>query len=94
MSNYLSATSRNYLSSVTLGDFVGPEFLAALSTIEDDRDYLPQFLSEEQLEHTMGTAMSQSQIWDRLWRFGIIVDDDMSYYMPSDYDEIVELVTV
>jgi hypothetical protein len=42
----------------------------------------------------MGAAMSQSQIWDRLWRYGIIVDDDMSYYMPSDYDEVVELVTL
>ena len=82
----------NYLSTVTIGDFVGPEFLAALSIIEDDRDYLPVFLSEEQLEHTMGTAMSQSQIWDRLWRFGIIVDDDLSYYMPSDYDTEVSLM--
>ncbi len=84
----------NYLSTVTIGDFVGPEFLAALSIIEDDRDYHPVFLSEEQLEWTMGTAMSQSAIWDRLWRFGIIVDDDMDYYMPSDYDEVVELVTI
>lgn len=82
----------NYLSTVTIGDFVGPEFLAALSIIDTDDDYLPQFLSEEQLEWTMGTAMSQSQIWDRLWRYGIIVDDDLSYYMPSDYDTEVSLV--
>ena len=82
----------NYLSTVTIGDFVGPEFLAALSIVDTDDDYLPQFLSEEQLEHTMGTAMSQSQIWDRLWRFGIIVDDDLSYYMPSDYDTEVSLM--
>ena len=82
----------NYLATVTIGDFVGPEFLAALSIIDTDDDYQPVFLSEEQLEHTMGTAMSQSQIWDRLWRFGIIVDDDLSYYMPSDYDEVLELV--
>ena len=82
----------NYLSTVTIGDFVGPEFLQALSIIEDDVAHLPEFLSEEQLEHTMGTAMSQSQIWDRLWRFGIIVDDDMAYYMPSDYDTEVSLM--
>ena len=84
----------NYLSTVTIGDFVGPEFLAAMSIIEDDADYLPQFLSEEQLRWTMGTAMSQSDIWDKLWRFGIIVDDDMNYYMPSDYDTEVSFITL
>ena len=74
----------NYLATVTLGDCVGPEFLASLDIVPDNADYLGEFLSQEQAEWTMNTAMSQSDIWDRLWRFGIIVDDDMSYYIPDD----------
>jgi len=84
---------QNYLATVTIGDFVGPETLAQLDLIEDE-DFDYKFLSEEQLESIMGTAMSQAGIWDRLWRFGIIVDDDLDYYVPDDWDSEIPLVSL
>ena len=85
----------NYLATVTVGDMVGPEFLAVLgeyAEIDEDHDRYTEFLSEEQAEWTMGAAMSQTNVWDRLWRYGIIVDDDMAYYIPDDYDTDLCLV--
>lgn len=83
----------NYLGTVTIGDFVGPEFLAELG-----RDFIPnsgtEFLDWEQAEHIMGASMSQSDIWDRLWRFGIIVDDDLNYYVPDDFDTEIPTVSI
>ena len=83
----------NYLATVTLGDFVGPEFLSCLQDMDEGDDYT-EFLTEEQAEWTMGTAMSQWNVWERLWRFGIIVDDDLDYYIPDDYDTDLHLVEV
>ena len=82
----------NYLSTVTIGDFIGPEFMACLGILEEDTERYTEFLSDEQAAWTMGGDMSQSQIWDRLWRFGIIVNDDLSYYIPDDYNTELELV--
>lgn len=82
----------NYLATVTLGDFVGPEFRAALDLVETDSRNVSEFLTDEQAEWTMSTSMTQWSIWDRLWRFGIIVDDDLEYYIPDDYDTEVALV--
>ena len=82
----------NYLATVTIGDCIGPEFAACLALLEDDHRYFSEFLTDEQAEFTMSTAMSQSNVWDRLWRFGIIVDEDMSYYMPNDWDSDLQLV--
>jgi hypothetical protein len=36
--------------------------------------------------------MSQWDCWKTLWLYGIIVDDDMNYYVPNDYDTEVALL--
>ncbi len=74
----------NYLSTVTIGDMIGPETLHALSIAE-----LPstsEFCSTEQASYIMHESMSQWSAWKELWLYGIIIDDDMDYYIPDDYD--------
>jgi hypothetical protein len=80
----------NHLATVTIGDFIGPETLAQLSIAEEIDD--GEFCSIEQAGYIMGEAMSQWDCWKTLWLYGIIVDDDMNYYVPNDYDTEVALL--
>lgn len=81
----------NYLATVTIGDFVGPETLAALNYVEEADDGI-EFCSAEQAGYIMHESMSQYSCWKALWLYGIIVDDDMEYYIPDDYDTEVALL--
>jgi len=82
---------QNYLATVTLGDFIGPETLAQLGLLETEEQDT-EFCSIEQAEFIMHHSMTQYGAWHRLWLFGIIVDDDMDYYVPDDYDTDVSLI--
>jgi len=82
----------NYLATVTIGDFVGPETLVALSIAEEEQD--TEFLSEEQAGYIMHKSMTQWPCWKELWLYGIIVDDDMEYYIPDDFDTEIDLITL
>lgn len=83
---------QNYLATVTIGDFIGPETLEALSLLAAEEDGHVEFCSTQQAEYIMCHSMTQYGAWHRLWLFGIIVDDDMDYYVPDDYDTEVSLL--
>jgi len=64
-----------------ISDYVGPETLQQLYElfdydIEDVEDMIhcDSLIGDEWLEHTFGMYQNEA-LWDRLWRFGIIVDD-------------------
>ena len=82
----------NHLATVTIGDFVGPETLEALRLFETEEQDAAEFCSNEQVEYIMHTSMTQYGAWHRLWLYGIIVDDDLNYYIPDDYDTEVSLM--
>jgi len=83
----------NHLATVTIGDFVGPETLAILGDIDHLSD-TPEFLSEEQAYFMMHGDMGQTRAWHQLWLFGIVVDDDLNWYVPDDYDTVVSWVSL
>jgi hypothetical protein len=85
----------NHVGYVTLGDFVTEEMMLELHLSEEVEDFLAdesEFLSETEAGWQMGESMSQWDIWKRMWLFGIIVDDDLNYYIPDDYDTTVALL--
>lgn len=84
----------NYLATVTIGDFVGPETLESLRDWprSGELNSCGEFLTVEEAQHIMGADMSQWSCWKELWLYGIIVDDDMEYYIPDDYDTEVALL--
>ncbi len=84
----------NLPSQVTLGDFIGPETLAELGLSETAEPVLSDRGNDREIEHMMGTDMSQYQCWKQLWLYGIVVDDDMNYYIPDDYDTTVSLISL
>lgn len=86
------------LSNATIADTLSPRELAdlaqsfGLDTVASDyEDHV--FMSDEYLEHHHGVVTSE-HIWDAMWRFGIVVDDDLSYYVPDDYDTMVSTIVL
>ena len=58
----------------TIADCLGPQFLKELS----DADIIPSPLEEGMMDiNTSPNGLVTGQhVWDALWRFGIILDDD------------------
>jgi hypothetical protein len=85
----------------SIADSLAPEVLAQLGSafrleleeIEFDRSTESTFISDEYLERHHGMVTSE-HLWDTAWRFGIVVDDDLSYYVPNDYDSELQLTSV
>lgn len=47
----------------------------------------------DEITHMMGSHQSE-MLWQQIWLFGIIVDDDLDYYVPDDEDTTVSLITL
>ena len=82
--------------NTTIQDSLSPENLAAIAQSFglslDASDYSPkgEFLQDNEVHDMMG-MVTGAHIWDALWRFGVVVDDDLNWYMPDDYDTTVSL---
>ena len=84
----------------TIADSLSPEVIEQLSSawlmdldlIEVDT-YIPEFCSAEQAERDVGLTSGQ-YLWHQAWLFGIVVDDDLGWYIPDDYDTRVPLVSL
>lgn len=87
------------LSNATIADTLSPRELAdlaqsfGLDMTEDDYRDDTVFMTDEWLERNHGVVTGE-HLWDAAWRFGIIVDDDLSYYVPDDYDTVVSTITL
>lgn len=84
----------------TIADSLAPEVLEQLSSawlldldlIEVDAFTVP-FITDEWLESNLGMVTSD-HLWHTAWLFGIVVDDDLNWYVPDDYDTSVPLVSI
>lgn len=67
------------ISNATIADSLSPEELMAFAQsfgLETEQsDYLPEFMTPEWLEQKLGFCTSD-YLWDAMWRFGIVVDND------------------
>jgi hypothetical protein len=84
----------------TIADSLSPEVIEQLSSnwIADlnyvDVDSHPEsFIEDEWVEHQLGMVTGE-HLWHQAWLFGIVVDDDLNYYIPNDYDTSVPLVAL
>ena len=84
----------------TIADSLSPEVIAQLNVgwladldLIEVETHVTEFLSEEQAEREMG-MVTGNHLWHTAWLFGIIVDDDLNYYVPDDYDTNVPLVSL
>jgi len=100
--------------NATLRDSLSPEQLAELAQSFgldlEPSDYVAgAFIEDEWLDKRMGYTTG-SHLWDRAWRFGIVVDNDVlpqlgdlwrpngrltsGYYVPCDYDTDVSVIDI
>lgn len=81
----------------TVQDSLSPEILAQLAQSFglsfEASDYVTDEFVEEWIESRMGFVTGE-HLWDALWRFGVIVDDDLEWYIPDDFDTSFQLVSV
>ena len=47
----------------------------------------------DEVEQLVGWTTGE-HLWDALWRFGVVIDDDLDWYIPDDYDTVVSLITL
>lgn len=86
-----------YLAKATVQDSLSPEALAEIAQSFgldlQPSDYVTEeeFITEEWLQAKLGMVTS-SHLWDAMWLFGIVVDDDLSYYVPDDFDTTVSII--
>ena len=80
----------------TIADCLAPEVLEQLGV--SFREGLDEFIAptrgwdcSEYIEQTVGLTTGE-HLWHTLWLFGIVVDDDLSYYIPSDHLEEVDII--
>jgi hypothetical protein len=82
----------------TIADSLAPEVLEQLGAtfLEGIDEYMGPAKGwdcSEYIEQTIGLVTGE-HIWDALWRFGVVVDDDLSWYMPSDHDVVYNIITL
>ena len=49
--------------------------------------------NREEGNKEQGRMVTGQKHWYTLWLFGIVLDDDGDWYVPSDYDD-VDLITI
>jgi len=85
------------MSSVaTVQDSLSPEILAQIAQSFGldltEEDYMTgEFLPDEWLQQAVGLVTGE-HLWHTMWLFGIVLDDDGDYYVPSDHLIEVELI--
>lgn len=84
-------------AKASIQDSLSPEILAQLAQsfgldLEATDYFLDDFV-EEYIESRMGFVTGE-HLWDALWRFGVIVDDDGEWYIPDDEDTEIPLVSI
>lgn len=84
------------MTHTTIQDSLSPEQLAALAQsfgleiMACEYTTEGEFLQDSEVHDMMGMVTGE-HLWDAVWRFGIVVDDDLNWYMPDDYDTTVSL---
>ncbi len=84
----------------SIADSLAPEVLEQLGTaFRQSLDEVEAIVTsgyndiEDTVEQWLGFTTGE-YLWDTLWRFGIIVDDDLSWYVPDDFDTTIPLVSL
>ena len=54
---------------------------------------LSSMADDHHIDQTVGMVTGEAQ-WHEIWLFGIVVDDDLNYYVPNDYDTEIPIVPV
>lgn len=70
---------------------LGREFRLSLNDVIAEAHSFGMFDIDDHIEDMMGMVTGE-HLWHAMWLFGIVVDDDMSYYVPSDHLVEVELI--
>lgn len=75
----------------TIADSLSPSEIASLEQAfrleiaeHQAQDLRPEFGMHREIETLMGFVTGE-YLWYSAWLYGIVVDDDLSYYVPSDH---------
>jgi hypothetical protein len=87
--SHMNATIQDSLSPVELAE-IAQSFGLELEASDYQQG---AFIEDEWLERMMGMVTS-SHLWDAMWRFGIVLDDDLAdgYWMPTEFDTTYQLI--
>ena len=56
-------------------------------------DTTTEWSMEAEIDAMMG-AVTSEYLWHTAWLFGIVVDNDLEWYIPDDYDTEIPLVSL